>query len=55
LRTCVLLDKPSRRAVPIKADYVGFEVPDVWVIGYGLDLAGEGRALPYVAAVEPEG
>jgi len=55
LRTCVLLDKPSRRAVPIKADYVGFEVPDVWVIGYGLDAAGKGRALPYVAAVEPEG
>lgn len=55
LRTCVLLDKPSRRAVPIKADYVGFEVPDVWVIGYGLDAGGQGRALPYVAAVEPEG
>jgi hypoxanthine phosphoribosyltransferase len=54
LRTCVLLDKPSRRAVPIKADYVGFNVPDVWVIGYGLDAAGEGRALPYVAALEPE-
>ena len=55
LRTCVLLDKPSRRVVPIKADYVGFDVPDVWVIGYGLDAAGEGRALPYVGAVEPEG
>jgi hypoxanthine phosphoribosyltransferase len=54
LRTCVLLDKPSRRAVPINADYVGFEIPDVWVIGFGLDAAGEGRALPYVAAVEPE-
>lgn len=54
LRTCVLLDKPSRRAVPIKADYVGFEAPDVWVIGYGLDAGGEGRALPYVAALESE-
>ena len=53
LRTCVLLDKPSRRTVPINADYVGFEIPDVWVIGFGLDAAGEGRALPYVAAVEP--
>lgn len=52
LRTCALLDKPSRRLVPIKADYVGFEVPDVWLIGYGLDLGGEGRALPYVGAVE---
>ena len=55
LRTCVLLDKPSRRAVPIKADYVGFEIPDVWVIGYGLDAGGQGRALPYVAAINPEG
>jgi hypoxanthine phosphoribosyltransferase len=54
LRTCILLDKPSRRAVPIKADYVGFDVPDVWVIGYGLDAGGPGRALPYVAALEPE-
>ncbi|MBI2903199.1 MAG: hypoxanthine phosphoribosyltransferase [Candidatus Methylomirabilis oxyfera] len=55
LRTCVLLDKPSRRTVPIDADHVGFEIPDVWVIGFGLDAGGEGRALPYVAAVEPEG
>ncbi len=55
LRICVLLDKPSRREVPITGDYVGFEVPDVWVIGYGLDAAGEGRALPYVATLEPEG
>jgi hypoxanthine phosphoribosyltransferase len=39
LRTCVLLDKPSRRTVPINADYVGFEIPDVWVIGFGLDAA----------------
>jgi len=55
VRTCVLLDKPSRRVVPIKGDYVGFEVPDVWVIGYGLDAGGQGRALPYVAALESEG
>jgi hypoxanthine phosphoribosyltransferase len=55
LRTCAFLDKPSRRTAPIKADYVGFEVPDVWLIGYGLDLGGEGRALPYVGAVEGHG
>jgi hypoxanthine phosphoribosyltransferase len=55
LRTCVLLDKPSRRVVDMHADYVGFEVPDCWVIGYGLDCGGEGRALPYVGAVEPDG
>jgi hypoxanthine phosphoribosyltransferase len=53
LRSCVFLDKPDRRLVPIRADYVGFEVPDVWIIGYGLDAGGEGRALPYVAAVDP--
>ncbi len=52
LRTCVLLDKPSRRVTDISADYVGFEVPDVWIIGCGLDAGGRGRALPYVAAVE---
>jgi hypoxanthine phosphoribosyltransferase len=54
LRTCVFLDKPSRHTVPIKMDYVGFEVPDRWFIGYGLDLGGEGRALPYVGEVERE-
>jgi hypoxanthine phosphoribosyltransferase len=52
LRTCVLLDKPTRRCVDVQADYVGFTVPDVWVIGYGLDAGGEGRALPYVGALE---
>ncbi|MDE2059075.1 MAG: hypoxanthine phosphoribosyltransferase [candidate division NC10 bacterium] len=52
LRTCVLLDKPSRRQVAINADYVGFEVPDAWMIGYGLDAYGQGRGLPYVAVLE---
>jgi hypoxanthine phosphoribosyltransferase len=55
LRICVFLDKPSRRIIPIAADYVGFEVADVWVIGYGLDAGGKGRALPYVAALDQEG
>lgn len=53
LRTCALLDKPARRQVAIEVDYVGFEVPDVWLVGYGLDAGGYGRALPYIAAVEP--
>ncbi len=52
LRTCVFLDKASRRKVPIEADYVGFEVPDEWVIGYGLDFEHEGRGLPYIGAVD---
>jgi hypoxanthine phosphoribosyltransferase len=49
------LDKPSRREVTISADYIGFEVPNTWIIGYGMDASGEGRALPYVASVEREG
>jgi hypoxanthine phosphoribosyltransferase len=52
LRTCVLLEKPSRRTVEIAADYVGFAVPDVWVVGYGLDAAGRDRALPYLAVAQ---
>ncbi len=52
LRTCVFLDKPSRRKLPLKADYVGFEVPDEWVIGYGLDFEHEGRGLPYIGAID---
>ena len=52
LRTCVFLDKPSRRQVAIAADYVGFEVPDEWIIGYGLDFELEARGLPYVAAID---
>jgi hypoxanthine phosphoribosyltransferase len=39
LRTCVLLDKPARRVEPVQADYVGFTIPDVFVVGYGLDFA----------------
>jgi hypoxanthine phosphoribosyltransferase len=51
LRVCVFLDKPSRRTVPVHIDYMGFQVPDMWLIGYGLDLEEEGRALPYIGAV----
>lgn len=52
LRFCTFLEKPSRHQIDFKVDYVGFKIPDVWVIGYGLDLKGEGRALPYLATVE---
>lgn len=49
LKTCVLLDKPSRRAVGIEADYAGFTIPDEFVVGYGLDdVDGLWRNLPYV-------
>ena len=48
IETCVLLDKPARRVVEIEADYVGFEVSDVFVVGYGLDYNEYYRNLPYV-------
>lgn len=51
VRTCVLLDKPARRAVPVEADHVGFRIEDVFVVGYGLDYDGRHRELPYIARV----
>jgi hypoxanthine phosphoribosyltransferase len=51
LRTCVLLDKPARRVAPITADYVGFVIPDVFVVGYGLDFAERYRNLPFVGVL----
>jgi hypoxanthine phosphoribosyltransferase len=52
LRLAVLLDKPACRAVPLVADYVGFQVPDRWIVGYGLDVDGLYRNLPYISCVE---
>ncbi len=54
IRTCVLLDKPSRRVEPIKADYIGFTIPDEFVVGYGLDFAEKYRNLPFVGVLRPE-
>lgn len=54
LRTCVLLSKPDRRLVEVSVDYLGFEIPNVWVVGYGLDYADRFRTLPYIAALRPE-
>src|SRR5574338_1127171 len=51
LKTCALLDKISRHKVAIDIDYVGFEIPDYFVVGYGLDLDEMGRNLPYIASV----
>jgi hypoxanthine phosphoribosyltransferase len=51
LRLCALLDKPARRRVEVKADYVGFEIPDQFVVGYGIDYAERCRELPYVGCV----
>lgn len=51
---CTLLDKPSRRKAPVKVNYVGFECPDVFIVGYGLDYAERYRNLPYIGALKPE-
>jgi hypoxanthine phosphoribosyltransferase len=54
LRICALLDKASRRTVDVPVDYVGFEIPDVFVVGYGLDFAERYRNLPYIGVLKPE-
>ncbi|MDO8541149.1 MAG: hypoxanthine phosphoribosyltransferase [Opitutaceae bacterium] len=54
LRTCVLLDKKARREVPLEADFVGFEIPDKFVVGYGLDFAERYRNLPCIGVLKPE-
>ena len=53
VRTCTLLDKPSRREVEFTADYVGCEIPDEFVVGYGLDYASYYRNLPFVGVLKP--
>jgi hypoxanthine phosphoribosyltransferase len=54
LRICTLLDKPSRRKVPITPDYMGFSIPDAFVVGAGLDFAEKYRNLPYIGILKPE-
>ncbi|MCA8883190.1 MAG: hypoxanthine phosphoribosyltransferase [Rhodobacteraceae bacterium] len=51
LRSIVLLDKPARREVPFTADWTGFEIPDEFVVGYGIDFAQRNRNLPYIGKV----
>ena len=52
MRLCTLLDKPERRVKDVKVDYCGFEIPDEFVVGYGLDYAQKYRNLPYIGVVE---
>ena len=52
IRICTLLDKPERRTADVKVDYVGFNIPDEFVVGYGLDYAQKYRNLPYIGVVE---
>ena len=54
IRIATLLDKPSRRKVDLQADYIGFSVPDEFVIGYGLDYDEKYRNLPFVGVLKPE-
>lgn len=54
LRLCTLLDKPERRVTDVEVDYTGFEIPDEFVVGYGLDYAQKYRNLPYIGVVHFE-
>lgn len=52
MKLCTLLDKPERRVMDVNVDYVGFNIPDEFVVGYGLDYAQKYRNLPYIGVVE---
>jgi len=54
LRICTLLNKPERREVDVPVDYLGFDIPDEFVVGYGLDYAQHYRNLPFIAVLKPE-
>lgn len=54
IRLCTLLNKPARRQVPVNVDYSGFDIPDKFVVGYGLDYADKYRNLPYIGVLKPE-
>ena len=53
IKICTLLDKPERRQVEVNADYIGFEVPDEFVVGYGLDYIEKYRNLPFIGVLKP--
>ncbi|NLF64173.1 MAG: hypoxanthine phosphoribosyltransferase [Chloroflexi bacterium] len=54
LRVCTLLNKPERREIDVPIDYLGFDIPDEFVVGYGLDFAQRYRNLPFIAVLKPE-
>ena len=54
LRTCALTRKPERQEVDVPVDYVGFDIPDRWVVGYGLDYRDQWRTLPYIGVADVE-
>ena len=55
VRTCALVRKAERAEVDVAVDYLGFDIPDVWVVGYGLDYAERDRTLPYIGQIQPDG
>lgn len=55
IRTCALVRKAERAEVDVDVDYLGFDIPDRWVVGYGLDYAEHNRTLPYIGVVTPDG
>lgn len=54
LKACTLLRKPDRLEVDVEVSYLGFDIPDVWVVGYGLDWAERYRTLPYIGTIDPQ-
>ena len=54
MKTCALVRKPDRAEVATNVDYLGFEIPDRWVVGYGLDYGEQNRTLPYIATINPD-
>ncbi len=55
VKTCALVRKADRSEVEIRIDYLGFDIPNKWVVGYGLDFAEQDRTLPYIGVIEPAG
>jgi len=54
VKTCALVRKPDRVKTSADVDYLGFDIPNAWVVGYGLDYDEEDRTLPYIAAIDPD-
>ncbi len=54
IKVCALIDKKSRRAMGFEADYIGFSIPDAFIVGYGLDYAEKHRNLPYIGILKPQ-
>ena len=54
IKTCALVRKPDRVKMSAEVDYLGFDIPNAWVVGYGLDYDEEDRTLPYIAAIDPD-